>query len=171
MRSLRIHLPFGVLNLVVLCAAAIAAGSTSGEDISSLPNAIVQQTATGFVAELNHETVQVTVCSGSVLHIVASPGDVPAPGASPAQPWMLSDATACPGALFNFTQGAKSASLSTAKVVVTIDKNAGTFVFSTIEGDELLREGPKAPRTYEPVAFNGEFSASVRDAVRGALLS
>ncbi|MGA7340697.1 MAG: TIM-barrel domain-containing protein, partial [Terracidiphilus sp.] len=115
----------------------------------------MQQTATGFVAELNHETVQVTVCSGSVLHIVASPGDVPAPGASPAQPWMLSDATACPGALFNFTQGAKSASLSTAKVVVTIDKNAGTFVFSTIEGDELLREGPKAPRTYEPVAFNG----------------
>jgi alpha-D-xyloside xylohydrolase len=155
MRLLRTRLLVGVLALPILSGTAGNARVASGRDAPRHSDAIVRPTEKGFVAVVDRETVRVTVCSDAVIHLVASPADVAAQGASPAQPWMLNEATACPGAQFKFTQNAESASLSTGKLLVTIAKDSGSLIYFAMDGAELLREGPKVPRTYEPVEFNG----------------
>ena len=144
------------LGLIAICVAPVIAVAATPVNLPSYSVLKVQSSADGFVAMLNGETLRVVVCSDTVVHVVASPGASAVQGASPQQPWMLDKSTACPGAKFTFSQGTDSASLTTAKLLVTIDKNGGNLVYSTVDGTELLQEWPeKIPRTYEPVEFNG----------------
>src|SRR5579863_8134246 len=62
----------------------------------------VTETHDGFTARNGREMLQVTVCSDSVVHVVARPAgasDSPSP-----RPWMLDQAWSCPGAAFRFSQ-------------------------------------------------------------------
>ncbi len=47
----------------------------------------VQQSSTGFTARNDRETLEVTVCGDSLIHVTARPLNAPAPQES--QPWML----------------------------------------------------------------------------------
>ena len=158
----------GVVALGVLLANIRTAAPQNAAPVPVLTvesNAVqsVQSNAGGFVAKVNGETLQVTVCSDSVVHIVAAPGDTAAQGASPAQPWMLDKSTVCPGAKFDFAQDADGASLTTAKLRVKLENKAGNLVSSTLDGTVLLLERPAEPRTYQPVVLNGEKTLTVED--------
>ena len=153
----------GLLVLIALVMVPIAGQAQASVATVQQPLLAVRSNIHGFVAKLNGETVQVTVCSDAVVHIVAAPGGTVAEGSSPAQPWLLDKSEACPGAKFDFASGADGAWLTTAKLRVKLEAKAGNLVYSTLDGTELLRERPAIPRTYEPVELNGEKTLTVED--------
>jgi alpha-D-xyloside xylohydrolase len=132
--------------------------------IAASANAIAQmqvtQSATGFDATIGPETLRVTVCADTILHIVTRPegGD-----AKPAQPWLLPAAESCPGAHFDFAQDAKHATLKTAAITVSLDLSHGSLTFATAAGKNFLREGGNVPRTYTPETLNGQQTYRIVD--------
>ncbi len=120
--------------------------------------AVVTQSATGFDATIGPETLRVTVCADSIVHVVTRPngGD-----AHPAQPWLLTDA--CPGAHFDFTQDAKHATLKTAAITISLALDKGNLTFATADGKSFLREGNNVPRTYTPETLNGQQTTRIVD--------
>ncbi len=146
---------------LLLLAAAGIAFPASGQSLPGLTPAVVHPTSSGFQAVLGPETLDVTVCADSVLHIVATPHPSTAP--APQRPWILDPRVSCPGAPHTFNQDAKSASIRTAALQVSIDIARGNLTFLTNGGETLLREGPNLPRTYQPVLQNGESTFRVTD--------
>jgi alpha-D-xyloside xylohydrolase len=101
-----------------LAASRDAKGQMPGQSIPDQPTITAAQSATGLHASVGREAVDITVCSDSVVHVVATP-DGPERGNHP-QPWMLDAQQSCPGASFQFAQNDKSASLTTAKLRVEL---------------------------------------------------
>jgi alpha-D-xyloside xylohydrolase len=128
------------------------------------PVVSVESAPNGFVAKVDNETLHVTVCRDTLIHVVAAPGDGTVKGATPEQPWMLDATSACPtGTKFTFAQDEKGATLTTAKLRVQLSKWGGNLTYSTVDGAQLLREGGSVPRTYEPVVLNGDKTFNVTD--------
>jgi len=124
-----------------------------------MPPMSVVETKDGLIAKVGDEALHITVCSDSVIHVVASPAS-----AEPtAQPWLLPPGESCPGAHFVFAQDKRSASLTTGDVKVSFLLQYGTVAFSTAAGKPLVRESSSVPRTYEPVVLNGENTYHVED--------
>lgn len=148
--------------LLVALAFAASAGTFAqipGQTSPTPPAAQVTQSATGFDATLGAETMRVTVCADTIVHVVTRPpnsGD-----AKPAQPWLLADA--CPGAHFDFTQDARRATLKTAALTVTLALDHGNLTFSTAAGKTFLREAGNVPRTYTPETLNGQQTYGIVD--------
>ncbi|MGB6742046.1 MAG: TIM-barrel domain-containing protein, partial [Terracidiphilus sp.] len=119
------------------------------------------KTSTGFTATNDTEALEVTVCGDSLIHVVARP--VSAPASHEAQPWMLVAAQACPGATFEFTESGwqtgsapgEQATLTTAKLVVSLSLRNGNLSFKSAQGDALTHEIPNLPRTYLPSEAQG----------------
>ena len=153
----------GFTGLIVAFPFPLIAQVASKPAASALPAAVAHQDSTGFRTETGSETVQVMVCSETVIHVVAYPTVAPAQGASPQQPWMLDRSKACPGAKFTFAQNDDGASLATAQVDVRMQASGGSLIFSTADGAELLRESQKIPRTYDPVELNGVHAFHAED--------
>ena len=61
----------------------------------------------------------------------------------------------CPGAQFQFSQAEDAAVLTTATLKVELSLKRGNLKYSSIAGQDLLREGDAIPRTYEPAQVNG----------------
>ena len=125
------------------------------------PQITVTGTAGGLSAIIGSESLHATVCSDTVIHIVAGPGEPSS--ASPEQPWMLPASDACPGAKFEFTNDGKSAILTTASVKVAFSLDRGNLTYSAIGGERLLEEYDAVPRTYEPDVVNGLQTFHVSD--------
>ncbi|HKS74831.1 MAG TPA: hypothetical protein VJQ82_16620, partial [Terriglobales bacterium] len=106
----------------------------------------VTQTPHGFTARNDREVLTVTVCSDSVVHVVARTADAPET-ASP-RPWMLDASEACPGASSQFAQTAGAATLTTSNLEVSLSDQHSNLVFKTPQGEMLLHERPNLPRTY-----------------------
>ena len=111
----------------------------------------VEKNASGIVVHNGEETVNVAVCGPSVLHVVASPKG--AKGASPETPWLIKP---CEGGVFDLLQDEKQATLKTADVQLTVDLRNALLKFRNANGETLLAESPKRPRTYTPQNVNGE---------------
>jgi len=111
------------------------------------------QSSGGFVATNDRETLEITVCGDSLIHVTARP--VGAPPAAEFQPWMLAPAETCPGAAFQFSESKGSASLTTAQLKVSLSEEGGNLSVRTAEGQELLHERPNLPRTYRPSEATG----------------
>jgi len=140
---------------LVACALSIAP-SAPGQIIAEYPHPAPMQaspSATGFSAHNDREQLEITVCSDSVLHVTARPADAPA--AHEAQPWLLPAAQSCPGAAFQFAQTAAAATLSTARVTVSLALGPGNLAFKAASGESLLHERPNLPRTYLPSLASG----------------
>jgi len=144
-----------------LAASGDAKGQMPGQSIPDQPTITAAQTATGLHASVGRELVDITVCSPSVVHVVATPNG-PEKGNHP-QPWMLDAQQSCPGAPSQFAQNDKSASLTTGKLRVEFSLTRGNISFFQIEGTALLHEGDGVPRTYEPVDLNGEQTWQITD--------
>src|SRR5581483_2378082 len=79
----------------------------------ALPAVTVDRDATGVTMRGESEAVRVTVCGPSLIHVVASPGDLRV--ASPEEPWFVER---CTPASFDFTRDDKNATLSTSALHV-----------------------------------------------------
>ncbi|HEX8712546.1 MAG TPA: TIM-barrel domain-containing protein, partial [Terracidiphilus sp.] len=106
----------------------------------------VVKTAGGFSAQNGREILEVTVCSDSVIHVVAQPS--PGSKSETARPWMLSPSEACPGASSQFDQSNDAATLTTSSLVVTLSKEHSNLAIKTAQGEMLMHERPNLPRTY-----------------------
>src|ERR1700685_3073726 len=95
MCSRRTMRSLGFAGLIVAFAFPLVAQTVSKPELSAPPAAVVNQDSMGFRAEIGSETVQVMVCTETVIHVVAYPSGAPAQGASPQQPWMLDRSKTC----------------------------------------------------------------------------
>src|SRR5947209_17617498 len=93
--------------------ALIASAQMPGQKVPGPPPAQVKQVSHGIRAIVGSEVIEITVCTDSVIHVVAIPE--PSVPATP-RPWMLDAQQSCPGAPFAFTQDAKTPSMKTAQV-------------------------------------------------------
>jgi len=164
---------FRVLSILLILPATFGiSAQMPGQNAAGPPPAQIEQTSHGIRATAGKEVLEVTVCTDSVIHVVATP--VPSAPTSP-RPWMLEPQQFCAGAPFTEMQDERSARLKTAKLEVTLSVERGNLSFRTLDGDSLLNEGNSIPRTYEPVELNGEntyrvtdrFSPSITEALYG----
>ena len=145
----------------LVCMGPAVFAQMPGQDLPPLPAISVEQTEQGFHASVGPESVEVSVCRISVIHVVASPqGPV---SAEHPHPWMLDKVDACPGAKFSFTQNATTASITTEELRVDFSLSRGNFTFMTADGKPLLREGDAVPRVYESSEANGEKTYRITD--------
>jgi alpha-D-xyloside xylohydrolase len=126
-----------------------------------LPPITVARAGDGLVAKIGEENLHVSVCTDSVIHVVASPK--PLDSISHDQPWMLDPKESCPGARFQFSETSDTATLTTATLKVEFSLARGNLRYSSIGGTTLLRESDSVPRTYEPDQVNGERIYHVTD--------
>jgi alpha-D-xyloside xylohydrolase len=130
------------------------------------------RTANGFTAANDTETLEVTVCGDSLIHVVARP--VSAPASHEDQPWMLAASQACPGAAFQFAESVDQsantagnaqggqATLTTANLIVSLSLRSGNLTFKSVQGDALAHEIPNLPRTYLPSEASGLYHTEDR---------
>lgn len=143
---------------------------------------ITQQNGS-VVVKTATDTLRLTVCSPTVVHIVASPGGTAA-GASSKQPWLVQK---CAPAKYTLTvpkaqpQGSTNQALWN-PAVATVDTGAlkiritlawGNLEFQDEHGNRLLQEFQDAPRRYVATTVNGQQLYNVKDqfypAVREAI--
>lgn len=103
----------------------------------------------GIVLHNGEETLRLTVCSPTTIHVVAGPGDPAA--ASPQQPWIVNP---CQPGQFEFVQDEKEATVTTSALKVTIGLAEGNLIFKDAAGKILLAE--HTPREYVADTVNGE---------------
>jgi alpha-D-xyloside xylohydrolase len=136
----------GLPVLVISCAWGL--GQTA---IASYPHPAPMQpvqSARGFTARNGYETLEVTVCGDSAIHVVARPAGRPA--TSSPRPWMLPAAQACPGAPFEFGQSGDQTTLTTPHLIVSLSDRTGALTFKTVDGETLIHERGSLSRTYLP---------------------
>ena len=126
-----------------------------------LPPIIVTKAGDGLTAKIGDETLHISVCTDSVIHVVASPK--PFDALKSPQPWMLDPKQSCPGANFQLAENSDTATLTTAILKVEFSLVRGNLKYSNIGGENLLRESDAAPRTYEPDQVNGETTYHITD--------
>jgi alpha-D-xyloside xylohydrolase len=129
-----------------------------GSSVAAAAAVTVERQANGVVVHNGEETLHLTVCGSSAIHVVSGPGNPAA--ASPQQPWIVNP---CQPAPFEFTQDEKQATLSTSAMKVTIHLRGGNLVFQDATGKELLAEWYVNPRSYVANTVNGEKVYRVTD--------
>lgn len=146
---------------LVLCVVSrISLAQMPGQKMPGLEPTVVEQTSYGMHATAGRESLDVTVCADSVIHVVARPEKAEH---EVQQPWMLDAQQSCPGVPFTFAQDTKTASLKTAQLEVIVNLERGNLSFRSAAGEPLLNEGSSIPRTYEPVDLNGERTFRITD--------
>ncbi len=144
MRSVAVGLLPSLRFLLIAILGIVSVSSSNtravaqmpGQNTPQLPPVAVTRTDRGIHATVGSELLDITVCSDSVIHVLAKPD---AAAQSGPQPWMLDAAQSCPGAPFHLTQDSKQASLKTGKLEITFGLERGNVTFRTLGGDELLR--------------------------------
>jgi len=155
-------IPRTLLVLIAFSAfvTGISYAQIPGQSRPQMPKIAVNQTATGLHATVGSGTVDLTVCSNSVIHVVATPNGAPD---TSSRPWMLSPSEACPGAKFQYANDGRSASLTTSALRVQFSLQDGNVVFRQADGSPLLGEGNAIPRTYTPEQIDGKTYYHVTD--------
>ncbi len=157
MKALILALAFGVLNLPVY---------------AQLPVTVTQE-ADGVTVKTPSDVVHLTVCSPTLIHVVASP-DGSAADATPKQPWLIQP---CTPAKFTLTMPKElpaapvqdrlwsplTATLDTGAIKVSISLDWGNLEFRDEEGHSILQEFQDAPRRYTKTEVNGEQLYAVKD--------
>ena len=158
------------LSLLVLSASEAPGQTVIGEYPHPAPMH-ASETPGGLTAQNERETLEVTVCGDSLVHVVARPIGAP-PSTSP-RPWMLNRADACPGAPFQFSQSGDQTILTTTRLVVSLSDRDSALTFKTPQGETLIRERTNLPRTYLPTNtaslyhIEDRFSPDATEAIYG----
>ncbi|MGD0941931.1 MAG: TIM-barrel domain-containing protein [Terracidiphilus sp.] len=146
--------------LQITVSASTSAAQTDAEDPPRPSPMQVEQSPSGLIAHDDFETLEVSICGTSLVHVVGRPAGAPVSEAS--RPWMLDKAQSCPGAVFQFAQTGDAATLTTSRLVVSLSLVRGTLIFKTAGGDMLLREYPNLPRTYGSSETAGLYNIEAR---------
>jgi alpha-D-xyloside xylohydrolase len=147
-------------SLTLALTAPRALSQMPGQERPGLAPVAVQQSTHGFHATIGSESLEVTVCGDSLIHVLGKPNAEVQTGP---QPWMLDASQSCPGATFQFAQDAKTATLKTEKLEVTLGLERGNLSFRAANGETLLRERDSLPRSYDPVLVNGDSTYQTED--------
>ena len=147
-------------SLTLALTAPRALSQMPGQERPGLAPVAVQQSTHGFHATIGSESLEVTVCGDSLIHVLGKPNAEVQTGP---QPWMLDASQSCPGATFQFAQDAKTATLKTEKLEVALGLERGNLSFRAPNGGTLLRERDSLPRSYDPVLVNGESTYQTED--------
>lgn len=142
----------------------------------------VTRTSTGVAVRTPSDTVHITVCGPTSVHIVAAPntednGQVTA--GTPREPWIVHPCTPASftlhlpvnvptASLASASPTPRTATLDTGKIRVLISLDYGNLQFQDERGNLLLGEFQYTPRTYRPVTRNGDAMYSVEDRFRPA---
>ena len=124
----RIHRALWGLIALAVVLPAVHAQPSFGSPLSAIS---VKETAGGFRAAIASETLEVTVCTHSMIHVTATPEGEP--DTSP-KPWMLPASQSCPGAEFQYANDGKMASLTTTALRVAFSLRPGSFTFLKADG-------------------------------------
>lgn len=119
--------------------------------MAAAPSITVEPDPAGLVMHSPGETLRLSVCGPTLIHIVAGPGDAHA--SSPAEPWIVAP---CKPAPFAFTRDDKQVTVSTAALRVRLSLEDGRLTFQDAAGNTLATESDREPRRYEPTQANGE---------------
>ena len=130
-------------KICLLFASAVA--------LAAAPAITVEQDSAGVVMHGPGETLRLSVCGPTLIHIVAGPGEARA--SSPAEPWMVAP---CKPDHFDFTRDAKQAVVATSGLRVRLDLEDGRLIFQDAAGNTLAAESDREPRRYERAEVNGE---------------
>ena len=133
----------------------------------------VTQKQDSVVVKTAADTLRLTVCSPTIVHVVSSP-DGSATGATPKQPWIvepcspgkftLTIPTERPPGPTDFDEDIPfAATLDTGSIKVRISLVTGSLRFTDEQDARLLQEFPLTPRSYEPAIANGESLYAVSD--------
>lgn len=146
-----------------LCGVLLSAAGAQAQlwETPPLPRVEYSQAPDGMTASVGNEGLHISVCHSSVIHFVATPE--PLNTLRQNQPWMLDPKDSCPGAKFQISQTAETAVLTTDTLKTEVSPKWGNIKYSTVAGDDLLRERDSIPRTYEPVELNGEKTFHIED--------
>jgi len=154
--------PISALLFLRLCCFVLNGAEASAQlwDVPPLPPVKYAPVADGMTATIGSESLHISVCSPSVIHFVTTPESSTV---QHQQPWMLDPKESCPGAKFQLSQTADAAILTTSTLKIELSLKWGNVKYSTLSGEELLRERNSTPRTYEPAELNGERTFHVED--------
>ena len=133
----------------------------------------VTQEADGVTVKTQTDVVHLTVCSPTVIHVVASP-DGSAKDATPKQPWLIQP---CVPTKFTLaipkelpTEPVQTrlwnpvwATLDTGAMKVSISLDWGNLEFRDEQGRSILQEFQDSPRRYTSTEVNGEQVYAVKD--------
>lgn len=148
----RFRLAFAAACFIpVVLSGRVSLGQTVIDEYPHPAPMQVAETHGGFRGQNSREVLQVTVCSDSVVHVVARPAG--APDTTSPRPWMLDGA--CPGGGFKFAQANGTATLSTSRLIVKLSDARSSLEVQNAEGESLLHERPNLPRTYLPTNSPG----------------
>src|SRR5690349_7522016 len=147
-----------IFALLFILHAAQALRAQLG-DVPPHPPVIASPTNDGMTASVGDESLHLSVCRASVIHVVATI----APSRKQNQLWILDSKESCPGGKFQFTQNTDAAVLTTESLKIEFSLKRGNVTISTLAGHQLLRERNSIPRTYEPDELNGEKTYHVED--------
>ena len=157
----RLSAKLSAVFVIAILAAQLLNAQMPGQPIPDQPPVAASPSESGLTATIGDEHLTITVCSDSVIHVVATPNGSIA-NDSP-RPWMLDLKQSCPGAKFQFARNEKTAALTTGVLTIGFSLEHGNITYSTLDGKSLLREGGSIPRTYEPVELNGQQTYRVTD--------
>jgi alpha-D-xyloside xylohydrolase len=160
LRENRTRLALAVASLFIGIHSASCRAQLLGA-IPQLPSVEVTRTGDGLTAKIGEETLSVSVCGESVIHVVATPKS--AESLRNDHPWILDSKQSCLGAQFHFSQSDDMAVLTTRTLKVELSLKRGNLKYSSIGGEGLLRESDAIPRTYEAAQVNGESVYHVAD--------
>ena len=171
----------GVSCVCLLLGAALFACL----DADAQNTVTVSQQASGVLVKTATDVLRLTVCSPTVVHVVASP-DGSAQDATPKQPWLTG---ACTPGKFTLTMPKETptatadnhpgrmndAVVDTGEIKILISLDWGNLEFQDEQGHRILQEFQDEPRRYQPVTMNGEqlyavkerFHPQVREALYG----
>jgi alpha-D-xyloside xylohydrolase len=124
---------------------------TSALAMAAAPPITVNPDTAGVAMHNGGETLRLSVCGPTLIHVVAGLGELRA--ASPAEPWIVAP---CKATHFDFTRDDKKAMLATSGLRVLLSLEDGRLTFQDAAGNTLQTESDREPRRYERARANGE---------------
>jgi len=112
------------------------------------PVTAVQQQADGALLTMQHGTLKLQVCSGSIIHVLYS-----ATASFPNRPKYVITKTTWPTPQFSMQSTDNNVTVTTSQLKVVIDRKDGAITYRDSAGKQLVQEGS---RKLIPVTVNGE---------------
>jgi alpha-D-xyloside xylohydrolase len=144
----RLKLDVVLLALALPGAAFTLSAEAAGQNVRQTMNGVTVQYAT--------VTLHVEVCSGKVIHVVASPA---APDPSPLVPVVVGP---CGGTKFTVSTTASTVALQTSDLRIEIDRETATVRFLSADRQVVLSEQPQMGRDIAPVNIDGTHSYQIQ---------
>jgi hypothetical protein len=141
--------------VLLLAASTIATAQMPGQKAPGPPPAQIEQTSHGIHATAGSEVLEITVCSDSVIHVVASP-ELSAPLATSR---MLKHSSRVPGCCSR-SRKTRSRQDQTGQLGVSSTSSEATSL-SVPLAENLCSTRQQHPRTYEPVEFDGDHHRAI----------